>query len=90
MCFFRSKPYYWQKMSCAICWTNSAKKYSQKKNKHKFDIKHFPDTPQQFQSILICEHILFKPIDKVSGNWKRLLKETSWMHGLSTVTPFGL
>ena len=26
------------------------------------------------------------PCDKVPGNWTRLLKETSWMHRLGTVT----
>lgn len=70
-------------------------KCSQRMNKHKFDIKHFPDTPTT-----VAEHFnlpghtiqdfSFMPIDKVSDNWKRLMKETSWMYRLGTVTPFGL
>ena len=46
-----------------------------------------------FLSILILLDILFKtfmPIDKVSNDWERLLKETSWMHVLGIVPPNGM
>lgn len=70
-------------------------KCSQRMNKHKFDIKHFPDTPTTVSEHFnlpghTIEDFSFMPIDKVPGNWKRLMKETSWMHRLGTVTPFGL
>ena len=32
----------------------------------------------------------FMPIEKVLNNWKRLLKETTWMHILGTITPNGM
>ena len=64
-------------------------------NKHKFDIKHFPDI-----ITTVSEHFnlpghsikdfSFMPIDKVAGNLKRLMKETSWMHHLGTACSFGL
>ena len=31
----------------------------------------------------------FMPINRVTGNWKRLMKETSWIHRLGTVCAFG-
>ena len=62
---------------------------------NKFDIKHFPDiittVSEHFNSPgNSIEDFSFMPIDKVTGNWKRLMKETSWMHRLGTVFPFGL
>ena len=30
------------------------------------------------------------PIGKVPNSWKRLLKETIWMHVLGTISPKGL
>ena len=70
-------------------------KCSQRMNKHKFDIKHFPDiittVSEHFNSPgHSIKDFSFMPIDKVTGNWKRLMKETSWMHRLGTVCPFGL
>ena len=70
-------------------------KCSQRMNKHKFDIKHFPDiittVSEHFNSPgHSIKKFSFMPIDKVTGNWKRLMKETSWMHRLGTVCPFGL
>ena len=64
-------------------------------NKHKFDIKHFPDiittVSEHFNSPgHSIKDFSFMPIDRVTCNWKRLLKETSWMHRLGTVCPFGL
>ena len=68
---------------------------SQRMNKHKFDIKHSPDiittVSEHFNSPgHSIKYFSFMPIDKVTGNWKRLMKETSWMHRLGTVCPFGL
>ena len=70
-------------------------KCSQRMNKHKFDIKHFPDiittVSEHFNSPgHSIKDFSFMPIDRVTCNWKRLLKETSWMHRLGTVCPFGL
>ena len=60
-------------------------------NSHKYDIAHFPDT-----LTIVSDHLnlpghsvqdfSFMPIDKVSNNWKRLLKETTWMHVLGTIS----
>ena len=73
----------------------SKQKCSQRMNKHKFNTKHFPDTPTT-----VSEHFnlpgynihdfSFMLIDKVPGNWKRLRKKISWMHRIGTVTLFGL
>ena len=51
-------------------------------NKHKFDIKHFPDIVTT-----VSEHFnlpghsikdfSFMPIERVTGNWNRFMKETS-------------
>ena len=30
------------------------------------------------------------PIDKVSNNWKMLLKETPWTHALGIISPKGM
>ena len=64
-------------------------------NKHKFDIVHFPDmitnVSEHFNSPGHSIHdFTFMPIEKVSNNWKRLLKETSWMHILGTIAPHGM
>ena len=70
-------------------------KCSQRINKHKFDIKHFPaiitTVSEHFKSPVHSIKVFsFMPIDKVTGNCKRLMKETSWKHHLGTVCPFGL
>ena len=36
------------------------------------------------------QNFSFMPIDKVSNNLKRLLKETTWMHVLGTISPKGM
>ena len=70
-------------------------KCANRMNKHKFDIVHFPDmitnVSEHFNSPGHSIHdFTFMPIEKVSNNWKRLLKETSWMHILGTITPHGM
>ena len=81
---------------CKIqCVGQTQQKCSQGMNKHKFDIKHFPDIittdSDHFNSPRhSIKDFSFMPIDKVTGNWKRLMKETSWMHRLGTVCPVGL
>ena len=70
-------------------------KCANRMNNHRFDIVHFPDmltnVSEHFNSpghnIQDCS---FVPIEKVSNNWKRLLKETCWMHILGTITPNGM
>ena len=62
-------------------------KFSQRINKHKFDIKHFPDIVTT-----VSEHFnlpghsikdfSFMRIDRVTGNRKRLMKETLGCIGL--------
>ena len=82
MCFSRfDLPHYLKEMSHIICRTNSAK-CRQRMNKHKFDIKHFPDIVTT-----VSEHFnlpghsikdfSFMPIERVTGNWNRFMKETS-------------
>ena len=67
-------------------------------NKHKFDIEQQAEGNDMITNV--SEHFnspghsihdfTFMPIEKVSNNWKRLLKETSWMHFLGTITPHGM
>ena len=70
-------------------------KCANRMNNHKFDIVHFPDmftnVSEHFNSPgHTIQDFSFMPIEKVSNNWKRLLKETSWMHILGTITPKGM
>ena len=56
---------------------------------------HFPDTftnvSEHFNSAgHSIEYFSFMPIDRVTNDWKRLLKETTWMHVLDTVSPNGM
>ena len=41
-------------------------------------------------SICRTDRFFFKPINKVSNDWKKLLKETIWMHVLDTISPNGM
>ena len=64
-------------------------------NKHKFDIAHFSETftnvSEHFNSPgHSIQDFSFMPIDKVSNDWKRLLKETTWMHVIDTISPNGM
>ena len=64
-------------------------------NSHKYDIAHFPDTLTNVSDHFnshghSIQDFSFIPIDKVSNNWKRLLKETTWMHVLGTISPKGM
>lgn len=70
-------------------------KCANRMNKHKYDIAHFPDTitnvSEHFNSAgHSIQDFSFMPIDKVTNDWKRLLKETTWMHILDTVSPNGM
>lgn len=70
-------------------------KCANRMNSHKFDIMHFPEVftnvSEHFNSSgHTIQDFSFMPIDKVSNNWKRLLKETSWMHILGTAAPKGM
>ena len=70
-------------------------KRANRMNNHRFDIVHFPDmltnVSEHFNSPgHNIQDFSFMPIEKVSNNWKRLLKETSWMHILGTITPNGM
>ena len=81
--------------TCKKCHLQTQQKCSQRMNTHKFDIKHFPDiittVSEHFNSPgHSIKDFSFMPIDRVAYNWKRLLKETSWMHRLGAVCPFGL
>ena len=70
-------------------------KCSQRMNSHKFDIKHFPDcltnVSEHFNSAgHSIDDFSFVPIEQIQNNWKRLLKECSWMHYLGTIAPLGM
>ena len=59
---------------------------------HKFDIAHFVETFTNVSKHTILLDILLKifsfmPIENVSNDWKRILKETTWMHVLDTISP---
>ena len=61
-------------------------------NSHKFDIVHFPlmltNGTEHFNSPAQTSYdFSFMPIEKVSNNWKRLLKVTSCMQILGTSPP---
>ena len=70
-------------------------KCANRMNNHKYDIAHFPDTftnvSEHFNSAgHSIQDFSFMPIDRVTNDWKRLLKETTWMHVLDTVSPNGM
>jgi hypothetical protein len=70
-------------------------KCSMRMNSHKYDIKHYPDTLTTVAEHFNSEnHSLndfsFMPIEKVTDNWKRLLKETKWIYKLGTLSPNGM
>ena len=70
-------------------------KCANRMNNHKYDIVHFPDTftnvSEHFNSAgHSIQDFSFMPIDRVTNDWKRLLKETTWMHVLDTVSPNGM
>ncbi|XP_053377373.1 uncharacterized protein LOC123529459 [Mercenaria mercenaria] len=70
-------------------------KCSQRMNSHKFDIRHFPDTPTNVSEHFNSENhsvsdFSFMPIDLVKNDWFRLLKETRWIHTLNTAWPHGM
>ena len=70
-------------------------KCANRMNSHKYDIVHFPDTftnvSEHFNSAgHSIQDFSFMPIEKVTNDWKRLLKETTWMHVLDTVSPNGM
>ena len=63
-------------------------------NNHKYVIVHFPDTfTNVSEHITSAGHSIkeldrsFMPIYTVTKDWKRRLKETTWMHVLDTVSP---
>ena len=63
-------------------------------NNHRFDIVHFPDmltnVSEHFNSPgHNIQDFSFMPIEKVSNNWKRLLKETSWITFLAQLLKMG-
>ena len=66
-------------------------------NSHKFDIRNMSD-PSFSTHVAIhfnsnghsIEDFSFMPIDDVSNNINRLLKETYWIHKLDTLYPKGL
>jgi isocitrate lyase len=70
---------------------------SKRMNSHKFDINNFSDpiyasgVATHFNS---ADHDIndfsFLPIDIVSNDMDRLLRETSWIHRLNTVYPSGM
>jgi Reverse transcriptase (RNA-dependent DNA polymerase)/GIY-YIG catalytic domain len=72
-------------------------KVSQRMNSHKFDIKNFTD-PSFATSIAVhfnnenhCfDDFSFLPIEIISDNMERLLRETFWIHKLETLYPKGL
>ena len=86
-------------ISCKKCQKQyvgqTQKKCSVRMNSHRFDIKHHPDSytnvSEHFNS---SDHSIndfsFMPIDSVSNNWQRLLKETKWMYLLGTISPNGM
>ena len=64
-------------------------------NSHRFDINHYPESltnvSQHFNSnVHTINDFSFMPIENVNGDWKRLLKETYWMHELDTISPNGM
>ena len=69
-------------------------KCANRMNNHKYDIVHFPDTfinvSEHFNSAGHSIQDFLLSIDKVTNDWKRLLKETTWMHVLDTVSPNGM
>ena len=70
---------------------------SNRMNSHKFDIRNMSD-PSFSTNVAIhfnsnghsIEDFSFMPIDYVSNNMNRLLKETYWIHKLDTLYPKGL
>ena len=67
-------------------------KCANRMNSHRYDIAHFPDTLTNVSDHFnspghYVQDFSFMPIDKVSNNWKRPLKETIWMHVLGTISP---
>ena len=72
-------------------------KVSQRMNSHKFDIKNFSD-PAYASSVAThfnsaghsIDDFSFQPIDIVDNDMDRLIRETSWIHQLSTVFPGGM
>ncbi|MCG8079369.1 MAG: GIY-YIG nuclease family protein [Candidatus Thiodiazotropha taylori] len=70
---------------------------SMRMNSHKFNIRNMED-PSFSTNVAIHfnsnEHSMddftFMPIDQVSDNMQRLLKETYWIHKLDTLYPKGL
>ena len=70
---------------------------SMRMNSHKFNIRNMDD-PNFSPNFAIhfnsdehsVEDFRFMPIDRVSDNMQRLLKETYWIHKLDTLYPKGL
>ena len=70
---------------------------SNRMKSHKFDIRNMSD-PSFSTNVAIhfnpnehsIEDFSFMPIDNVSNNMKRLLKEGYWIHKLHTLYPRGL
>ena len=64
-------------------------------NNHKLDIAHYPDTLTNVSDHFnspghSAQDFSLMPIDKFSNNWKRLLKETTWVHVLGTISTKGM
>ena len=64
-------------------------------NSHKYDIAYFPDTLTNVSDHFnspghSVQDFSLMPSDKVSNNWKWLLKETALMHVLGTISPKGM
>jgi len=72
-------------------------KLSERMNRHRYDILN--TQPIEFGTS-VAQHFnenghsiadfSFMPIDRVSGDMNRLIKETVWIHSLDTLTPSGL
>ena len=70
---------------------------SMRMNSHKFNIRNMDD-PNFSSNVAIhfssdehsVEDFRFMPIDRVSDNMQRLLRETYWIHMLDTLYPKGL
>ena len=78
-------------MQSSVFGTDSSK-CAYRMNSHKCNIAHFSDTLTNVSDHFnspghYVQDFSFKHIDKVSNNWKLLVKKTTWVHVLGTISP---